>query len=87
MTAPAAPATALPHGGSTSTLDCPAILKISPGRANGAQSERWWMAGAANQVSFMNGLQQVTLYHNITNAENKSQVLLASQTWSGRSAI
>lgn len=27
MTAPAAPATALPHGGSVSTLDCPAMLK------------------------------------------------------------
>jgi hypothetical protein len=28
MTAPAAPATALPHGGSTSTLDCPAIVVL-----------------------------------------------------------
>jgi hypothetical protein len=28
ITAPAAPATALPHGGSTSTLDCPAIVVL-----------------------------------------------------------
>lgn len=27
MTAPAAPATALPHGGNTSTFDCPAIVE------------------------------------------------------------
>jgi hypothetical protein len=65
MTAPAAPATALPHGGSTSTLDCPAILKISPGRANGALDERSWTADDANLVLCMDGLQYAPLYHSI----------------------
>jgi hypothetical protein len=40
MTAPAAPATALPHGGSTSTFDCPAIAKMSASRASGALVEK-----------------------------------------------
>lgn len=34
MTAPAAPATALPHGGSVSTFDCPAIVKLLADRAD-----------------------------------------------------
>jgi hypothetical protein len=41
MTAPAAPATALPHGGSTSTFDCPAIAKVLASCA----SERWSRSG------------------------------------------
>ena len=45
ITAPAAPATALPHGGSTSTFDCPAIVVLVEARNQsvgmGSRGSRW----------------------------------------------
>jgi hypothetical protein len=41
ITAPAAPATALPHGGSTSTLDCPAIVVLVESRNRSLEENLW----------------------------------------------
>jgi hypothetical protein len=85
MTAPAAPATALPQGGSASTLDCPAMLKVLADRA--------WKALRACEVlaAVLVGIKadccSISLWSPRIKQEQIQAMSQSSSGWHGHSAI
>jgi hypothetical protein len=91
MTAPAAPATALPHGGSVSTFDCPAIAVVVSSSCFGMRQRRMppaeeWFCDA-NSDSYYLMVRRITITRVRCRLENAAgsihdlRVAIASHAW------